>query len=433
MDREQKTSWIVFIVLVGFIAAVAAHYVLGQYVLRGYPFTTFLFSPQDIGYPGQPNIVGVHHFGDFYEPWVTSQGPHPYVDFPLTFASSYFPVTHILLFPLAQLPLTVALVLYLVVFVALFGATIFRHVAGSRLSRVQATIVLTVCSTPVLFLVDRANIEGVLFLLLAAMLLAYRRERIYVAAVLLAVPIAMKGSAGVFWLLFLMDGHIRAFLVSVATCAGMTLLSLLILPGAIADNVSGLRTALDVITSAAGEGTFGLRHSAGLKAAINVLSHVDEHFNFFVVNYRFVGLALLLAVAAALLALRPILWQRVALVSAAMILVPSLSYEYRMIHLYLPLLLFLVAERRRGDALFVVLFGLLLVPKGLPVLFADVNLGTVVNPLLLLILMAAIVVDAATDHEARARLRSVSRRAARRLTPKQGSAAKPTAVGEGPR
>jgi hypothetical protein len=104
----------------------------GPVQLRGYPFTTFLFAPQDIGYPGQPNIVGVHHFGDFYEPWVTSQGPHPYVDFPLTFASSYFPVTHILLFPLAQLPLTVALVLYLVVFVALFGATIFRHVVKAR-------------------------------------------------------------------------------------------------------------------------------------------------------------------------------------------------------------------------------------------------------------------------------------------------------------
>jgi hypothetical protein len=79
-----------------------------------------------------------------------------------------------------------------------------------------------------------------------------------------------------------------------------------------------------------------------------------------------------------------------------MILVPSVSYEYRMIHVYLPLLLFLaVVESRRADALYVALFGLLLIPKGLPILYADVNIGTVVNPLLLVALMVAVVIDAA--------------------------------------
>ena len=383
--------------MLGFILAVVAHYVVGQYVVRGYPFSTFLFKPQDTtGFPGAPNILGVHYFGDFFETWITSRGPRPYVDFPLSAPSSYLPVTHIVLFPLAQLPLEPALVLYLAAFTVAVAALVFKSAAGDSLRRTQAALVLTACSTPVLFLIDRANIEGLLFGFLAGALLAYRRERFYVAAVLIAIPAAMKGSPGIFWLLFVFDGHIRALLVSLATFAFGTLAALLVLPGSLSANVDGLQTALDGLLTATGEGTIGLRQSASLKAAFSGLGRVDEHFNFFVAHYAFVALAVLVAVALALLLLRPVLWQRVALLSAAMILVPSVSYEYRMIHVYLPLLLFLaMSERNRCDGLYVALFGLLLIPKGLPILYADVNVGTVLNPLLLVALMAAVVIDAA--------------------------------------
>lgn len=401
----------VFIVLLGFIAAVAAHYIVGQYFGRDYPHSTFLFLPTDAtGFPGQPKVLGDHYFGDFWETWMTSRGPHPYLDSPLGSPSSYFPVTHIVLFPLAQLSLPLALVLYLAAFTAACLALVFRNASGDRLARTQAAVVLTACSTPVVFLIDRGNVEGLLFVLLAASMLAYRRERFYLAAMLVALPVAMKGSAGVFWLLFLFDGRIRALLLSVATFGLTSIGALLVLPGSTSANVDGLRGALEILLQVTGEGTVGVRHSASLKSAVTILGRLDEHFYFFVVHYALVGLALLLGVALVLALLRPVLWQRVALVAAAMILVPSVSYEYRVIHLYLPLLLFLATSaRRRSDALFVALFGLLLVPKGLPILFADVNLGSVVNPLLLLALMAAVVVDTATDARGRARLRAIER------------------------
>ena len=425
MSRERKTSWLVLVVLIGFVVAVGAHYVVGQYVLRGYPYSTFLFDPLDATpLAGGPNIIGSHYFGDFFEAWTTSRGPHPYVDFPLTAPSSYFPVTHILLFPLAQLPLKLALALYLAAFTAFLAVLLFRSAGGDRLARTQAALVLTACSTPVLFLLDRANIEGLLFVALMGMLLAYRRERFYLAAVLLAVPVAMKGSAGVFWLLFLFDGQIRALLLSVATFALGTVGALLVLPGGTQANVDGLRSALDTLLTATDEGTVGLRHSVSLKSAFSGLGRWEENFNFFVVNYSLVALAVLAAVALALALLRPLLWQRVTLLVGAMILVPSVSYEYRMIHLYLPLLLFLgAAAPRRSDALFVALFGLLLVPKGLPILYADVNVGTVVNPLLLAALMAAAVVAAASDPASRERLGAIRGGLGRRSRAAEGVAA----------
>ena len=418
MDRERKTAWLVLIVLAGFVAAVVAHYVVAQYVMRGYPYSTFLFLADDSnggGFPGQPNVLGVHRFADFYAPWISSQGPHPYTDTPLGVASSYFPLTHILLFPLAQLPFALALTLYLVAFVAAFVVLLYRRVGGDRLRRAQAAVVLTACSTPVLFLVDRGNVEGIVFALLAASLFAYRRDRFYLAALLLCIPVAMKGAAGVFWLLFLFDGRLRELLASMAASALLTLAALLALPGSTHANVEGLRGALDTISAATTDGTAAILHSASLNSALTILGRWDDRFNFFVVNYSLVSLAVLAAVALVLLALRPLMWQKVALLCGAMILVPAISFQYRMVHLYLPLLLFLGArEPRRSDPLFVALFGLLLVPKGLPILFDDVNAGSLVNPLLLAVLMAAVVVDAALDERARVRLRAVNAFARRR-------------------
>jgi len=43
VDRERKTAWLVLSVRGGFIAAVIANYIVAQYVMRGYPYSTFLY------------------------------------------------------------------------------------------------------------------------------------------------------------------------------------------------------------------------------------------------------------------------------------------------------------------------------------------------------------------------------------------------------
>lgn len=60
VTRERKTAWLVLILLVGFLAAVVAHYIVAQYVMRGYPYSTFLYFPYDGSpqYLPQPNILG---------------------------------------------------------------------------------------------------------------------------------------------------------------------------------------------------------------------------------------------------------------------------------------------------------------------------------------------------------------------------------------
>ena len=87
------------------------------------------------------------------------------------------------------------------------------------------------------------------------------------------------------------------------------------------------------------------------------------------------------------------LWERVTLIVIALTLVPAVSFDYRLLLLLLPAGL-VISDRTSSDvpAYIVILFGLLLIPKALPVLWADIGAGTLINPILMLILLAAVIV-----------------------------------------
>lgn len=80
---------------------------------------------------------------------------------------------------------------------------------------------------------------------------------------------------------------------------------------------------------------------------------------------------------------RLLLWQSCAVIAGLTILVPTVAYDYRLVLMLVPVLVLLrePGGMLRGPSILVL--GLLLVPKGLPVLYGEVTLGVVVNPLLL--------------------------------------------------
>ena len=96
------------------------------------------------------------------------------------------------------------------------------------------------------------------------------------------------------------------------------------------------------------------------------------------------------------------LWKQAALLVCTFNLLPYVSGDYRLIHLFLPLLLFVNSkERSRFDILYTILFGLLLIPKAYLVFkgirsdsgFSDVSISVVINPLLMIILTLTILYE----------------------------------------
>ncbi len=76
-------------------------------------------------------------------------------------------------------------------------------------------------------------------------------------------------------------------------------------------------------------------------------------------------------------------WSRLVVVIGLMILLPQSSGDYRLVMLYPPLLAFLNhSAPMRMDRLITTLFGLLMIPKAYAILESDINIGLLLNPLL---------------------------------------------------
>lgn len=388
------------VLVVGFFAAWAAVYVTGSYQGKPYPYDTFLFKPSD-PYSVAPDspppaLVGDHRFGDFYDPWFNTNSGDPYRWWgtrPVG-PSTYFPVTHTGLYPLMRLPYGAAFVVFLSLVLPLITWLVWAGLprALSLPTRLLATFSLVALASPVLFAVDRGNIEPLLFLLVAAALIALNRGRHTIAALILALPIAMKGAAAVFLLPFALERRWRALAISLAAVVAGTVASLAAFHGPMQESIDGLRSGLSNVGATNGSGDVAAQHGISLKGVFIVAGHYQEKFNFFVQHYALVALLLGLVIGLACLVLPLRRWQILTGLVVFMLLAPSVSKDYRLMYLLLPLLLFLRDPKRTPlDWIYVSLFGLLLIPKPLPVLWDEVTVGAALNPLLLGVLGAVVI------------------------------------------
>ena len=392
MTPARRVDILTLVVLAGFVLAVGLAYWQGYYLAKPYPYDTFLFNPGDKFAADAPG-VGVHFFGDWYGTWRQTRAGSPYVSAGLPYPSNYFPFTHLMFKPLSWFGYAASTVLLLGVSWLLLLWAVWRSTPiEDRVRRAIAVLVIGVLSYPVLFAIDRGNVELVIFLLLWAALLLVERTRYVAAAVPLALAASMKLVPLLLAAVFIPLRQWKALALSVGLTAVLSGLALLTFDGSLGDNVDGLRQGLDNFSETTEGGAHGLQHNSTIRGLFEVLEQegwswlgwaADGHRPIAIlVGLVFTGAAILLPLA---------LWERVTLLVVTFILVPPVSYDYRLIHVLLPVLL-LMRFARPVPLAAVLLLGFVLIPKGLPILFADVTIGTVLNPLALLALGALVAV-----------------------------------------
>lgn len=391
MSGRRRAEILAIVVLAGFISAVAAHYILGFYEGRPYPMSTFLFAPSDRFDSAAPGL-GSHIFGDLYGTWRHTKDASPYLAPTVFYPSNYLPATHLLLKPLSWLDYRVAAGLFLIGCSAAVIALFWRRIqVDDRVTRSLLTLVLGCLTYPVLFALDRGNIDLLVFFALWAMLELILRGRWTGAAVALSVAASMKGVPVLFLVVFVQARQWRAIAVTVGTGAVLTLIALAVMEGGVIDNLVALKSSIGEFDTRSTEGTNGLQHVSTVAGLLGVVEHYFGWAAGLADASPIIGGALLCMVLVATLLLPLELWERVILVSVVVIVVPAVSYDYRLTLLLLPILLVLSdREVPRLPITVVILLGLLLVPKGLPVLWADVGLGTLANPILMLALVAVV-------------------------------------------
>jgi hypothetical protein len=386
--KNRRVLVLALVTAAGTWASAGFHYILGSYFSRPYPFNTFLFKPDDA-------------FGDFAMNWRFARdliaGTSRTVNY-TPFSQSLMGLANAAPQWLGAACMIAALAIVLAYIVSRFFTDEMR--ANTPLTAI-VTLVLVTMTYPVLFTVDRANEEAIVFILLFAFVYLYFVRPSRWAAFFLGAAIAYKIYPVVLVVLFVADRRWRDVALTFAAATGLLAVGTFVL-----GMLSGYGPA--GVLSAWRETLFGGHvvysgklyasqhgHSiwGALVGVLNRLRHIGPGPNARIAYFAIAVLVFLLLAALIVRRVREP-WQRLALLVIAMLVLPFESHDYTLIHLLLPLMLFVGSPRRRADMAYTLLFAALLVPLDYYVIIHDVSISTLLYPAALLAIAGLIVRDA---------------------------------------
>ena len=385
MNKRNKLLLIETILVAAMVLAALYRYVVWANTGLGFPFTT-LVSYQ----PGE-------QLQDFVEELRNSANPYTRGTDECMYPPFIEAAVNLLLVRLLPFSIWHKLIGYLVVCLAAHFAILAAYLrSSSPIETVRRVIVLSFCSYPFLFLLDRANCEFLVFFMVVGIVAAIRKGNWAVANVLTAIAINFKPFTVFLLPLYAAQRRWADLGRTAALGLGFCLL------GSMYYNVNPL-TTLQQLACTVGPCKASMLYSPHglmfdcslfglLRIAAAYLSHpftiysVDRLATAYMPAAALAGLALF----AYLAFVETSLWRQVTIIAAAMCLLPPFGFDYRLYYLMLPMLMFANEPvRSRSDWAFCLLFALLMAPKGIvhftPVTVMDM---VVIDPILLTALIA---------------------------------------------
>lgn len=358
MSREKRITILVQIVLVGFCFAVFYHYVYGVYLGIGYPYNTFLFVPID-------------RFSDFYRVLQANQDLNPYFG---TYRMFQYPLLNFMGFIFSLIPFPYSFLLFILIVTGfMLVACSYSLAISGRPTNWTNIFVLSTLTYPFLIDIDRGNFDGIIFALLVLFIYFFSKEKYIFSAVFLSFAMAMKPFPVVLLLLFVSRRKIKEAIIAVSLTVAASVVSLLLFKGGFFANLSAA-ISISSFPDAIGASGYFLQnnfvfHSVSLFAILKVyfiesgqIQNID--MSLFSSMYIKGVLLALVPISTYVVFFEKQLWRQVAILSIVMVVFPQISGGYRLLYMFIPLFLFFRNEQTsRGDYLYTVLFGLLLIPK----------------------------------------------------------------------
>lgn len=346
-------------VIVGFFASVLYHYMQGFYQGQTFPYNTFLFMPID-------------RFNDLFNVLSVTIGGDPYYARASQFGN-YFPFTYMVAYVFVFIKDVWRLKVFLGLFVGFHLYCIWKLLAGygresnqgNLLTKATTVIIMTCMSYPVLFELDRANFESMVFIFLGLFVMMYLSGKCVASALFLSMAIAMKGYPLVFCVVFLYEKRYREIVITAVSVILITVGSMALLKGGVGYSYEGLRHGLETFNASYLSGDVGIRYNSSLHGVLKyalaggyeIILSLKEH-------YFAICIVLFTAVTLYILYIEKELWKVLMLLCSMAILLPHISFNYKLINLGFPIALFFVNPHvRRTDVVYAFLLGLMLVPK----------------------------------------------------------------------
>lgn len=392
MQKSDKITLISTIVLVGFVFAVIFHYILGYYCGFEYPLNTFLLLPSEA-------------IGDFWDLLPKIKGFAPYVA-PAEW-QNYFPLGYLILVPFAYIKSKVfAYIVFVLIFISYFWYANVKNATCEKFSKLQNfqnIFVLSFLTYPFLYILDRGNLDMMIFILFASFVFALEKNKYQGAALFLGVINAIKPFSVLFLLLFLFEKKYREFFLSVATSFLLIVGGFLLFKGSIFDQISVMIQSLEYFHV-----SFILFISSGTvnsSSLFMALKYLLSNQLGLIPTTELVKIcapiSFLITLFTGVFAWKEkIFWKRITLLTLYMVVVPYASFDYKLLFLFVPMWLFFRAKETRWDLVYAVLFALLLIPKRFLMVpiesFSQIKfylLSVVLNPIMILLFMGLIVAE----------------------------------------
>jgi hypothetical protein len=402
MSKEQRINLTCFIVLVGFMCSVLIHYIFGAYLNAGYPLNTFLFIPTD-------------RFMDFFNPLKGSMDRDPYNPIKIRFVGGYLPLGYFIayLFSLIRIPSSFSIsipilnslfgansrwalsfFIYNYLFICILGWYTYRNLYANQKPTAQNGIywfILVFMTYPVLFALDRSNFDMMMLALTIIFICLYNQKKYLLAALFLSISISIKMYTAVYLLIFLVDKKYREIIFTGVFVAFETILSLSLLDGGGFVELQKFLVSSKLAQTVTFEKGTIFRFSSSIYTMLIVfLPDLFRNGTFNQIYNGFVIIAFLGVVLYIILA-KPRIWKIITLLTIVMILLPWSSGDYRLLFLFIPMYQYFNNQKSSSlDKWCTTLFALLLIPKNFLNIRSDLNIGMVINPLLLIILFIVV-------------------------------------------
>ncbi len=288
------------------------------------------------------------------------------------------------------------------VFIIIFYRILLKK---EKITKFLAMILITFLSYPIMFEFDRANIEYLVLLFLMLFFIFYKKEKYKIAAVLLSFPICMKLYPAVFILLFLNKKRFKEFFLCIFSCIVVMISSYFLLGGRIRWIPIAMFNFKMFTMDYALKG-LGVQFGHSIWSGMNYLSLITNGKvmgNTYMTIYTIIILIIALILAIYVIFIEKKEWKAITILTIMMITFPHVSFDYTLIHMYIPIVLFIAAKdtKKWENIVYSILFALTIIPMNWFQVFFNnyvtLNVGLIIRPIILISIILIMVITKLYD------------------------------------
>ena len=388
------------IVFIGLGLAIIWHSTL-SFLGFSWPQNTFLFIPGDRFNDWQNSVNATINFNPYFEPGRVA-------------ISAYFPFTYLVMEPFSNLNKKVSIVAFLLVSVFLFTFSIRillktligyynKYNPSSKTSSLSSIIMVLFITYPVIFSLDRGNIDLWITSLCLIYLSTFNGKCNIIGIICLSFAIAFKGYPMAFLILNISERKYRDTFITIGISIALSLLSLSIMEGGFTHNYLGFIKNLEQFRESYVIGQNSLFGSSDPYNAVRViiLIFIDTSVDHIPIwslplhkAYIFISLLFAFICVYFVLAVRSKTWKKIMSICILSILFPDVANDYKLC-LLIPGLLFLIFEathKSTKEFIAILLISLLMIPKNY-IFFNNHSISMIINPILIISLALIVLID----------------------------------------